>query len=344
MNLTAFEHQFIRTYKQDLGSQYGERKFLIAVSGGADSVACLRLFHQFQNLFQYQFRVAHIHHGLTDDSKQQQFRDDTALWVKELCAQLNVELVCNVGADPVPDKNITDSSDGGHDSQPSHNDAQNGGNPNSEQQLRKLRYGFFNQWLKPGEILVLGHHLEDLLETQLMDLLRGTHFHHWAHLQSYHEGKFRPLCQCGKKDIVEYLEKQSQDYIEDPSNADVKITRNWMRHELLNALEQRFPGAKLSLSKNLKKLYEYEAKFDVLDNVPTTHEISLLKWMLFSYSQKQKFVLGSHLSLAEKSLTQGQIEEVIKHLDQRQKDIKFQTGPIFWMKNAEKIYARRENI
>lgn len=336
MNLSPFEHQFVRTYKDCFGTQDSQRHFLIAVSGGADSVACLHLFHQFRNLFKYQFRVAHVHHGFTKDLQQRQFRDRTKSWVKDLCAQLDVEYISNEEWGALEGQG-TPTQETESKSFPKSLEL------NSEQQLRDFRYEFFKQWLKQGEILVLGHHIDDLLETQLMDLLRGSHFEHWKNLSAYANGKFRPLSQCDKKDIVKYLSQGNKNYIEDPSNSDVKITRNWLRHELLGALEQKFPGAKLSLSKNLKKLYEYQADSEA-PRYAESEGIPLWQWMLFSYRQKQKFVLSLHLSLVHKSLTQGQIEEVIRHLDQRQKDIKFQTGPIFWVKNAEKIYAHRENI
>lgn len=328
MNLTDFEHRFIRTFKFHFGENrelIGQRRFLLAVSGGADSVACAQLFHQFHPLFQYEFRLAHVHHGSdTQDPKQTQFRDESLSLIKELADKLQVEFVTN---------------------------SQRPEGLKSEEEFRDFRYQCFKQWQAEGEILVLGHHLEDQLETQLMDLLRGSHFHHWEHFKAFHQGIFRPLSQCDKKDIVEYLKLKQVSYMDDPSNSDVDITRNWIRHELLAALEERFPKAKQNLSQNLKKLYEFEAEKlsdstwqkDTFKN-ESECEIKLTQWMLFSYSQKQKFVLNSHLGLAGKSLTQGQINEVIKQLDQRQKDIKFQTGPIFWTKNAEKIHARREKI
>lgn len=319
MNLSPFEHHFIRTFKSHFGDKevVGQRLFLVAVSGGADSVACASLFAQFQPLFQYEWRIAHVHHGRDKDHKQTQFRNHCLDEVRRLSQMWGVELVTQ---DP--------------------SEAPIG--MESEEAFRDFRYKCFNKWQKPGEILVLGHHLDDQLESQMMDLIRGSHFQTWTRFHEYHAGKFRPLSQCDKKDILNYLNQKQLKPIEDPSNADVKRARNWIRHELLSALEARFPGAKRSLSANLKKLYEFEAvSSDPMDE-DSACEVLLLQWMFFSYRQKQKFVLNSYLSLAHKSLTQGQIHEVIKQLDQRQKDIRFQTGPIFWMKNAEMIIARRE--
>ncbi|MCO5113999.1 MAG: tRNA lysidine(34) synthetase TilS [Bdellovibrionaceae bacterium] len=321
MNLSAFEHHFIRTFKSHFGDHrvLGERRFLVAVSGGADSVACAQLFSQFQPRFQYEWRIAHVHHGLTDDSHLQDFRQQSVQLVGDLSEMWGVEFLTN-SLQEAPLSLRT------------------------EEQLRNFRYECFKNWQSEGEILVLGHHLEDQLESQIMDLLRGSHFQSWDRFKVYHQGLFRPLSLCDKKDIVAHLEQKQIPYLEDPSNQDVTITRNWIRHELLLALEGRFPGAKLSLSQNLKKLYDFEALGEPLEVVDVPTEILLSEWLLFTYSQKQKFVLNSYLRLAHKSLTQGQIEEVIKQLDQRQKEHRFQTGPIFWTKNAEKITARRENL
>lgn len=328
MNLSAFEHQFIRTYKESfgesktLGSTKVQRSFLLAVSGGADSIAVFHLMMQFKNMFGYDLRVAHVHHGYGGIDAQNQFRDRSLSLVKKLCEQHQIPLLSN------------------------ENKIQSSSHLKSEADYKKYRYTWFNAWRAENEILVLGHHAEDLLETQLMDLLRGSHFEHWKKFKAFYEGVFRPLFYANKKSIIQHLKEKKLKYEQDPSNAQTQMTRNWLRAELLPALEEKFPGAVSSLSQNLWRLYKYEAKISdaSLQQAVSKHEVSLSKWLLFSYSQKEKFVLECHLGLSKTSLTLGQIKEVIRHLDQRHKSIKFQTGPIFWIKNAEKIKAHRENI
>lgn len=325
MNLSPFEHQFIRTYQSTFGSN-SYQKFLIAVSGGADSMACVLLFKQFQLMFKYDFRVAHIHHGLSGSKESVDYRFKALDFVKNFCEHNNLEFITNLAGDnSVEDFDFEDKS------------------YQNEQALRDYRYTYFHKWLQPGEILVLGHHLEDMLETQVMDLIRGSHFHHWKNLTAYTKGKFRPLCHTKKHELEDYLQAKKQNFVPDPSNEDLSVTRNWLRHKFFKTLNDRFPGALENIYKNLNKVYEYEASPENPSDkgFSPTYEIPLTEWMLFTYSQKQKFVLQSHLGLSGKSLTQGQIEEIIRQLDQRRNDLTFQTGPIFWVKNTEKIYTKK---
>ena len=217
MNLSPFEHHFIRTYRVTFGSN-SDKKFLIAVSGGADSMACLLLFKQFQPMFGYEFRVAHVHHGESSSKQTCDFRLKALNLVKDFCSRHQIGFVSNeetlgsqVNEDQIDDKR-------------------------NEQQLRDFRYSYFEKWVTQGEILVLGHQLEDRLETQMMDLLRGSHFHHWKNLKAYSSGKFRPLSEVKRQDVEEYLISRKQDYISDPSNEDLTITRTWLRHKFFKDL------------------------------------------------------------------------------------------------------------
>lgn len=310
MILSPFEHKFIRVFQNHFGST--PRSFFLAVSGGVDSMVLLNLFYKFQNQIQSSFRVCYVHHGISKDLELEEFRNKGLAQVKAFCSQNKLEFVTNVEYAQDELK--------------------------SESDLREWRYQQFYKLKKDSEILTLAHHLDDLLETQLMDLIRGSHFEQWANFKEYSGYTFRPLAFASKDEIYDFAKKNTLNWLEDPSNVDGKGLRNWLRNGFLSELNQRSKGLKENLMKNLVKLYEYQVSSEEIPEI----EVSMSTWMKWTEAEKKQFILKTALRLGLKSMTQGQILDTLKKLDLGQKEIKFQTGPIFWTKTADRLYAYRE--
>ncbi len=117
----------------------------------------------------------------------------------------------------------------------------------SETYLRKLRLKFFIKKARElgADSIALGHHADDQVETFLHRLMRGTGPHGLVgmrKIQYFQNIRFiRPLLDIRKKDIERYLVTYGIVPFRDPTNADIRILRNWIRHRLLPALRTREP-------------------------------------------------------------------------------------------------------
>ena len=310
MKLQPFEHKFIRSVQRHFGKA-PHRKFLLAVSGGVDSTVGLFLFDKFKNYLKSSYRVVHIHHGLCEDSKLCLFRKQSLDHVCSLVAKTSFPFLTN---------DIT--------SQPL---------KSNESTLKQYRYLHFDDFREKNEWLVLFHHLDDLLETRVMDLFRGCHFEHWKDHKECHSFIYRPLSLCPQEEIKAYAQQQDLFWMEDPSNTSEDSERSWLRQHVFSIFKTRHPEFKKRWMKSLTELYNFSPR---REDEPLGC-ISLVQWMLFSEGEKRRFILRSTLELGLKSLTYGQICEVLKALDRDQKEMRFQTGPMVWVKNSDHVLVKR---
>lgn len=182
---------------------------VLGLSGGADSVY---IFHHLRFMGE-SFRCIYINHKMNahDDGAEQ--------FCRTLCASYNVPLkVIDINK---PLKNETEA--------------------------REARYAAFVEDVK-DDVLVLGHHMGDVVETMLMNLCKGTSLNGMSGIAS--EGtlfgmKFeRPLIQrsISRTGIQRELTANKFSWYEDDTNKDQSILRNRVRHELIPLLEDMFPG------------------------------------------------------------------------------------------------------
>ena len=111
---------------------------------------------------------------------------------------------------------------------------------------RKFRYDFFAEMLRaaPGSILLTAHHADDLAETLLMKLTRGTRLNKlaFAPRQDFADGMLvRPLLPFSKADIYQYASYHALPFFEDASNADCHYARNRYRHDIIPRLKAENP-------------------------------------------------------------------------------------------------------
>ena len=123
-----------------------------------------------------------------------------------------------------------------------------------EGQARVVRYRAIFSWMKANQhtVLLCAHHRDDQLETVLLQLLRGSGLRGVGGMRAVgpvgvdrhlHPDLLlgRPLLDCSKASLLEYAHVNRLPHIEDPSNNDTTLRRNWIRHELLPNLEEHFP-------------------------------------------------------------------------------------------------------
>jgi tRNA(Ile)-lysidine synthase len=201
--------------------QWRDVTVLVAVSGGADSVAMLRGLRQLRAGGEGRLIVAHFNHGLRGAESE----GDQA-FVEALGRELGVSVV--VGRR---------EGDGERER----------GGENSEESLRELRYAFLARAADEAGArwVATAHTADDQAETVLHNILRGTGLAGLAGIPRTRQltgaaTLIRPLLGVRRAEIVEYLASLGQTYREDSSNQKTSYTRNRIRHELLPLLARDY--------------------------------------------------------------------------------------------------------
>jgi tRNA(Ile)-lysidine synthase len=227
--MDSFESKVLRTIEEQSLIEPGAR-LVAAVSGGPDSVALLTVLLRLSSALTIKVVAAHVNHRLRGPESN---RDQA--FVTELCRRLKTELVCQE----------LESLDGKSPG-------------NLEDKARRRRYDFLCQLAQQqAALLATGHSLNDQAETYLLKLLRGAgpaglsgiliRRSHPRISDSVGTDTtvVRPLLEVSREEILAYLERNNQEYILDSSNLLLNYDRNWVRHQLMPLLEDRF-GSSLS--------------------------------------------------------------------------------------------------
>lgn len=191
-------------------------KYVVAVSGGVDSMVLLDLLSENPAL---ELVVAHFDHGIRADSSA-----DAEL-VKEAAAKYGYPFELGHGKL---------------------------GPKTSEENARRARYAFLNEVKRKyqAEAIITAHHQDDAIETALINLLRGTGPKGLISLTNTALIK-RPLLNYPKSDIKKYAKRHIIAWREDPSNPQLNYLRNYLRHRTLAALSEEDRKAILD---NLEKV------------------------------------------------------------------------------------------
>lgn len=133
----------------------------------------------------------------------------------------------------------------------------------TEAAARAARYSALSEALGEGEFLLTAHHRDDQLETLLLHLLRGAGV---AGLDGMPESAvlgrgrlLRPLLDVDHAELVAYAQGVGLDWVEDPSNADTRFDRNFLRQRVLPVLRERWPAAASGASRTARHLAEAQA-------------------------------------------------------------------------------------
>jgi tRNA(Ile)-lysidine synthase len=199
---------------------------LIAVSGGADSVALLRALVLLSPEYKLKLTTAHLNHGLRGIEADEEER-----FVRSLCAGIGMECLCKT-VDILALKR--------------------GKGQSTEESGREERYRFLDEAAKQcgATKIATGHHREDQAETLLMNLLRGSGLEGLKGILPVRGGRIiRPLLHVAKMDILKFLNRQGLSYREDSSNLSPLFLRNRIRHDLIPALTAYNPGIVEGLSR-----------------------------------------------------------------------------------------------
>ncbi len=203
--------------------QHLDKHLLVAFSGGLDSHVLLHALAQLPNL---QLSALHINHGLNPDAV------DWSLHCQRICDDLGVSLnIMVVNATP-----------------------QRGESP--EAAAREARYKALSACLNDAAVLLTAQHQDDQLETVLLQLMRGAGpkgLSGMPVLKPLGQGlQLRPLLEVTREELAAYAQKHTLQWCEDPSNADRQFDRNFLRHEIIPLLAQRWPSLSSTVSRSAR--------------------------------------------------------------------------------------------
>ena len=235
METAYFTKQVARFIARHKMMSDGER-VLVALSGGADSVALLSVLKQLG----YECVAAHCNFHLRGEESM---RDEH--FVRDLCNRIGVTLV--VRDFDVPTRMAADHS-------------------SLEMACRDLRYEWFENVRAENRCrrIAVAHHRDDNVETLMLNLLRGTGIAGVAGIKPVNECIVRPLLCVSRREIEGYLAANGQDYITDSTNALNDAKRNKLRNIVLPTLRECFPNADAGLSRSLENMLSCNELYDSL--------------------------------------------------------------------------------
>ena len=169
-------------------------RILVGLSGGADSVSLLLCLRELG----YDISACHINHQLRGDES---LRDEN--FCIKLCRDLDIPIdVHRINVKEYCKMNSTSLEDG----------------------ARKLRYNIFSN--AETEKIATAHTLSDCFETLLFNIVRGTGLKGLCSIPPVRDNIIRPLIDCTREDILEFLKKHNQSFVTDSTNLETEFTRN----------------------------------------------------------------------------------------------------------------------
>lgn len=193
-----------------------DNKYIVALSGGADSVALLLIM----KALGYDVEAAHCNFHLRGKESE---RDEN--FCVSLCESLGI-ILHRIHFDTLTYAQLHKVS--------------------IEMAARDLRYSYFEQLRRDinADAICVAHHKDDNVETILLNLVRGTGMNGLTGISPRNGFILRPLLCIGREDILEYLEAENQDYVTDSSNLIDDVQRNKIRLNVLPLLENVNPAVK----------------------------------------------------------------------------------------------------
>lgn len=224
----------------------------LALSGGLDSVL---LLHRLQYCrLPIALEAVHVHHGLQDAAA------DFAQFCQQLCRSWQIAYRLERVTVADPSRNI-------------------------EAQARQARYQALASNFTDGSLLLTAHHADDQIETLLLALKRGAGLAGLASIaaeKAFHNGwLLRPWLSFSRAELTQAATHLHLRWVEDPTNFDVSLDRNFLRQQVLPLLTQRFPQFSKTAARSVAHLQQAYLREStaVVQQLATLHDaVSLQHW------------------------------------------------------------------
>lgn len=253
-------------------SQWNEPKtYWIAYSGGLDSQVLLSICSILRTELNINLRAIHVNHGISSNAKT------WAEHCRQSCEKYAIEYI---ERSIQLDLNAGDSL---------------------EAAAREQRYAVFAEYMAEGDVLLTAHHQDDQAETLLLQLVRGAGTKGLSAMpaiksfaQGYHG---RPFLEFPRSELLEYANSQQLIWVEDESNHNYSLSRNFIRHEILSKLKSRWPSVTSSIARsaahcaeNQMLIEEFAREICMQVKGSREHTLSVTK-LLQLPAEKQRLIL-----------------------------------------------------
>jgi tRNA(Ile)-lysidine synthase len=291
-----------------------EAVYLLAVSGGLDSMVLFSVFKEIKP--QAKIVLMHYHHGPGPNLK---YRDEC------------VDLLKKAQSDRVIFETESSVSE-----------------LKSENEFREVRLAFFERIKNKYNLTYYftAHHLDDVVETRLIKIIRGTGLIGLESFRDWNQKICRPFFDLNKNVLQKYALDRKTEWIDDPTNQENEYLRNWIRNIWLPLLDQKMPGGSENIARSLQNMInEAESSLDRYQVesarylTRTDQTVSIDRAWFFSFNTKDQ--LHILIRLIKESFqcvfSTSQIKEVLRRLDKNQNEHIFEVASINWVINARTI-------
>lgn len=289
----------------------GER-YIVALSGGADSVALTIILQQLD----YEIEAAHCNFHLRSGESN---RDED--FSRQLCRQRKIPFhVAHFDTKTYAELHKI----------------------SIEMAARELRYNYFEQLRQDihARGICVAHHSDDSVETILINLVRGTGIKGLTGIKPLNDTIIRPLLCCSHRELENFLEQNGQIFVTDSTNLQSDPVRNKIRLQLLPILEQINPSVRESIMKTADHLLEAQKIIDyyIDENIPSEKPTSLFPLQL-SIEEIRRFPSPEYLLheiLFPFNFTPAQIEQIM---------VAFDAGPgKIWKSSSHELLLDRKRL
>lgn len=200
-------------------SYYKDKRICVAVSGGADSMALLHYLKENAASYGYKLCVVNFEHGIRGEESVAD-----SLFVQKICKEWGIDLYCY--AEDCPKRAKLEKT-------------------SLETAARNFRNSKYEELIESGKVDVIAtaHHANDLAETVLFRIARGSALSGASGIKKCQDGRLRPFLSWTKYEILQYTEENNIPYREDSTNFQTDATRNALRLQVLPVIEERIPSA-----------------------------------------------------------------------------------------------------
>ncbi len=209
---------------------------VVGLSGGADSMTLLHILYELRDTYNLDIIAAHVNHGIRGDEAQ---RDQD--FCQGVCDALGLKLeVLNVDVPSLAKERGVSEEVAGRD----------------------VRYEFFGRLAGEQGKIATAHNANDAVETMLLNLCRGTGLLGLASIPPTRANIIRPLIECSRDEIEQYIEENNLTYVTDSTNLTDDYTRNKIRHNIIPELTSVNENAILNITRCIGTLREDSAYFN----------------------------------------------------------------------------------
>lgn len=291
MKNQSLEKNFLSYLKKN-ELKFKDKKIAIGFSGGLDSCALLDLMARFMP--KNSFSIIHITHQNSPLTP----KEENENWLKFCNDRAKFYDIPIINAVEEVKKTKAGWEGSGH-------------------QVRK------NYAIKNYDVYFIGHHLDDLCENYFIQTLRGAGS---AKVLKEEDVIKRPLLGFSKNQLKEYMQERNLNWIEDHTNKDTDIARNFWRHEILPKIEQYYPDYRKRIltaaykDDNKNILIKDLAIVDGLNDLIKNNELKISKTLT---DRRQENLFYFYFKSKKISFEVNQLKEVIKNLKRTNKKYEF---------------------